>query len=207
MLLLPRPATDALPAALPWWDIPARMLVTLVLVGVISLDRRRAGAAALGHRLDLSRDRHGGRRLHASASGAAMRVRHMLRGLTVSLLAFVAFFLVVGLTLPAVGLVISYLLAVAVAVPVSVVLLACAIAGSRALRAVVPASPASISATAGKIRGKRARFGRAFRRTIAARGPPRDCPRQQAKARGSGRWSSCSAPCSGWRAARRSSSS
>ena len=46
-------------------------------------------------------------------------VRHMLRGLAVSLLAFVAFFLVVGLALPAVGLVNSYLLAVLAALLVS----------------------------------------------------------------------------------------
>ena len=37
LLLLPRPRAPATPAMLPWWDIPARMAVTLGLVAVIML--------------------------------------------------------------------------------------------------------------------------------------------------------------------------
>jgi len=48
----------------------------------------------------------------------------MLRGLALSLLAFVAFFLVVGLTLPTVGLAMSFVLGTVAALPVSALLLA-----------------------------------------------------------------------------------
>lgn len=120
--VLPRPAGAALPAALPWWDIPARMLATLALVGGISLS-----ADALGPQLSgvvstfpaivtvIGTFTH-----HQWGRDAA---RHMLRGIAVSLLAFVAFFLVVGATLPEAGLPMSFVLASAVAVPISGVLL------------------------------------------------------------------------------------
>ena len=117
-ILLPGAAARTMPAPLPWWDIPARMLATIALVGVISITADLLGpqlsgvvatfpvivsvVCAFTHR-QWGRD----------------AVRHMLRGLAVSLLAFVAFFLVVGLALPAVGLVNSYLLAVLAALLVS----------------------------------------------------------------------------------------
>jgi hypothetical protein len=116
--LLPRPATDALPAALPWWDIPARMLATFMLVGGIAL-----WAEALGPQLSGIVSTYPaivtviGSFTHRQWGRDA--VRQMLRGLAISLLAFVAFFLVVGLTLPALGLATSFALAAAVAVPVS----------------------------------------------------------------------------------------
>jgi len=121
-LLLPRPAADALPAPLPWWDIPARMLATLALVAGITLS-----ADALGPQLSgvvstfpaivtvLGTFTH-----HQWGRDA---VRAMLRGITLSLLAFVAFFLTVGLALPALGLAGAYVLAAAVALPVSALLL------------------------------------------------------------------------------------
>ena len=122
-LLLPRPATDALPAALPWWDIPARMLATLVLVGGISL-----GADALGPQLSGIVSTYpaivtviGSFTHHRWGRDA---VRHMLRSLALSLLAFVVFFLTVGATLSAVGVTASFVLGAATALPVSAALLA-----------------------------------------------------------------------------------
>jgi hypothetical protein len=129
-LLLPRPSADTLPARLPWWDIPARMLATFMLVGSILLL-----ADALGPRLSgivatypaivtvIATFTHG--------QWGADAVRRMLRSLTISLLAFVAFFLMVGLTLPTVGLAMAYALAAAAALPVSALLLALGRLGSR----------------------------------------------------------------------------
>ena len=50
-------------------------------------------------------------------------VRHMLRGLTLSLLVFVAFFLAVGTSLPAVGLVASFVVAAALVLVIDAALL------------------------------------------------------------------------------------
>lgn len=117
-LLLPRPAARALPAVLPWWDIPARMLATLLLVGSLAL-----GAETLGPQLSGIVSTYpaiitivGSFTHHQGGRDAA---RQMLRGLALSMLAFVAFFLVVALTLPAVGLAMSFVLAAAVAIPIS----------------------------------------------------------------------------------------
>jgi hypothetical protein len=121
-LLLPRPTTDTLPAALPWWDIPARMLATLMLVGGISLT-----ADALGPQLSGIVSTYPaivtviGAFTHHQWGRDAMR--RMLRGLALSLLAFVAFFLVVGLTLATVGLAMSFVLGTAAALPLSALLL------------------------------------------------------------------------------------
>ena len=123
LLLLPRPRTSASLSALPWWDIPARMAVTLALVSIIMLTADMLGAQLSGIAstfpviftvIGAFTHRQWGR-------DAVLRV---LRGLTVSLLAFVVFFLVVGAALPAVGLAISYALATAAALPVSALLLA-----------------------------------------------------------------------------------
>jgi hypothetical protein len=117
-VLLPGAAARAMPAPLPWWDIPARMLATIALVGVISITADLLGPQLSGVVATFP--------VIVSVVGAFTHrqwgrdaARHMLRGLAVSLLAFVAFFLVVGLALPAVGLVNSYLLAVLAALLVS----------------------------------------------------------------------------------------
>jgi hypothetical protein len=109
--------------ALPWWDIPARMLATVVLVGGISL-----GADALGPQLSGIVSTYpaivtviGSFTHHQWGRDA---VRHMLRGLALSLLAFVAFFLTVGATLAEVGVTAAFVLGTAAALPVSAALLA-----------------------------------------------------------------------------------
>lgn len=121
-VLLPRPIAKTIPAPLPWWDIPARMLATLALVGVISLSADALGPQLSGvvSTFPVIVSVIGAFTHHQWGRDAA---RHMLRGLAVSLLAFVVFFLVVGLALPLVGLVASYGLAIAAVLPVSAVLL------------------------------------------------------------------------------------
>ncbi len=121
-VLLPGATAKTMPAPLPWWDIPARMLATIALVGVISITADLLGPQLSGVVATFP--------VIVSVVGAFTHrqwgrdaVRHMLRGLAVSLLAFVAFFLVVGLALPAVGLVNSYLLAVLAALLVSTLVL------------------------------------------------------------------------------------
>ncbi len=117
-VLLPRPKGDPLLTPLPWWDIPARMVATLALVVAISLS-----ADVLGPQLSGVVSTFPtivtviGAFTHHQWGREA--VRRMLRALTMSLMAFVAFFLVVGLTLPTVGLIVSYGLAAVAALPVS----------------------------------------------------------------------------------------
>lgn len=114
LLLLPRPRMAPALQALPWWDIPMRMLTTGALVTVIMLT-----ADAMGPQLSGIMSTYpvivtvvGTFTHHRWGREAVWR---MLRGITMSLVAFVAFFLVVGLTLPAFGLVASYALAALVA--------------------------------------------------------------------------------------------
>jgi hypothetical protein len=121
-VLLPGATAKTMPAPLPWWDIPARMLATIALVGVISVTADLLGPQLSGVVATFP--------VIVSVVGAFTHrqwgrdaIRHMLRGLAVSLQAFVVFFLVVGLALPAVGLVNSYLLAVLAALLVSSLLL------------------------------------------------------------------------------------
>jgi hypothetical protein len=122
-VLLPRPATSTFPAALPWWDIPMRMLATLVLVTIIVLCADLLGPQLSGV---------------ASTYPAMVTVigsfthrqwgrdplRRVLRGLTLSLFGFVAFFVVVGFSLPEHGLVRSFALAAVIAVAISSTLMA-----------------------------------------------------------------------------------
>jgi hypothetical protein len=121
-VLLPAPVAKTMPAPLPWWDIPARMLATLALVAIISLSADALGPQLSGivSTFPVIVSVIGAFTHHQWGRDAA---RHMLRGLTLSLLAFVTFFLVVGLALPMVGLVPSYALATAAALPVSAILL------------------------------------------------------------------------------------
>jgi hypothetical protein len=122
MLLLPRPRTPAGPMPLPWWDIPARMLVALILVAAIMLT-----ADALGPRLSGIVSTYP---VILTVIGAfthkrwgADAVRRVMRGLAQSLLSFAAFFLVVGLTLPWAGVEGAFLLASVPAAAISVMLL------------------------------------------------------------------------------------
>jgi hypothetical protein len=121
-LLLPRPRTPAEPTALPWWDIPARMLVALGLVTLIMLSADKLGPQLSGivSTYPVILTVIGAFTHHQWGRDA---VRRVLRGLAVSLLSFVAFFLVVGLTLHEVGVEGSFALASVPAVAISGLLL------------------------------------------------------------------------------------
>jgi hypothetical protein len=122
-VLMPKPTTSAFPAVLPWWDIPMRMLATAVLVALIMLSADLMGPTLSGI---------------VSTFPAMLTVigtfthhqwgrdpvRRVLRGLTLSLFGFVAFFVVVGFGLPVLGLALSYALAAAVAISISLALMA-----------------------------------------------------------------------------------
>jgi hypothetical protein len=119
--LLPRPLATTLPQALPWWDIPMRMVATGALVAGLllsadALGPTRSGIVAaypviLSVVCTFTHHRWG-----------REAVWSILRGVTLSLFSFVAFFLVVGLTLPSVGLLVSYALAALVALAMTTVL-------------------------------------------------------------------------------------
>jgi hypothetical protein len=113
--LLPRPHGVVMPRALPWWDIPMRMVATGALVATLLLT-----ADALGPTLS------GIVAAYPVILSVVCTFTHyrwgreavwsMLRAVTLSLFTFAAFFLVVGLALPSAGLIVSYLLAAVVAV-------------------------------------------------------------------------------------------
>jgi len=122
-LLLPAPKSPPKATAVPWWDIPARMLSTFALVAVILV-----AADLLGPRLSgmvstypvmvsvICAFTH-----HQLGSDT---VRRLLRGLALSLLVFVVFFMVVGLGMPTLGLGASFLAASALMLATHAVLLA-----------------------------------------------------------------------------------
>jgi hypothetical protein len=109
-LLLPRPCAPSAMVALPWWDIPARMLSAFTLVTVILFT-----ADLLGPQLSGIVSTYPSMVTVVSAfthhQWGLDAVRRVLRGMTLSLLVFVGFFLVVGLSLPGNGLAPSFVLA------------------------------------------------------------------------------------------------
>jgi hypothetical protein len=118
LALLPRPRIAALPQALPWWDIPARMVATAALVSVLVV-----GADTLGPRLAGVFSTYpviltvvGSFTHHCWGRDAVWR---MFRGVMASMFGFVLFFLVVGLALPRLGLAAAYALASATALAVT----------------------------------------------------------------------------------------
>jgi hypothetical protein len=122
-MLLPRPRAPAATTALPWWDIPARMLSTLVLVAAILL-----AADLLGPRLSGIVSTYPTMTTVICAfthhQWGRDAVRRLLRGLALSLLVFVIFFLAVGASMPTFGLVISFVIAAATVLVIDAVLLA-----------------------------------------------------------------------------------
>jgi|EndMetStandDraft_3_1072993.scaffolds.fasta_scaffold02023_11 hypothetical protein len=121
--LLPRPRTAAMPGPLPWWDIPARMAVTLMLVAAIisSADRLGPQLSGVVSTYPVILIVIGSFTHHQWGVDAVLRLQ---RGLTVSLVNFIAFFLVVGLTLPMVGVLPAFGLAAVTALTTSSLLIA-----------------------------------------------------------------------------------
>jgi hypothetical protein len=120
---LPRPRGAVRPQLPPWWDIPARMAAAAVLVAALV-----AGADALGPRFagilasfPIILSVTGAFIHHHGGRDAVWRV---LRGLAASLFGFVAFFLVVGLSLPSAGAAGAYALAAMTALGITAALVA-----------------------------------------------------------------------------------
>jgi hypothetical protein len=122
-LLLPKPTGAAVPGPLPWWDIPARMSATFVLVAVIMLSADRLGPQLSGivASYPVILTVVGTFTHHQWGRDAVLRV---LRGISLSLLGFVAFFAVVGYGLPLVGLPAAFALALLAGLCVSALLIA-----------------------------------------------------------------------------------
>jgi hypothetical protein len=120
--LLPRPRAPGAPLPLPWWDIPARMLATFLLVAAImsSADRLGPQLSGLVSTYPVILVVVGCFTHHQWGVDALWRVQ---RGLTVSLTNFIVFFLVVGLTLPSLGVALAFLLAAATALTTSAMLI------------------------------------------------------------------------------------
>ncbi len=121
-LLLPRPTSSAIPGRLPQWDIPARMVATFVLVGLIMITADRLGPQRSGliASYPVILTVIGSFTLRQWGRDALLRV---LRGISLSLLAFVGFFAVVGFGAPALGLEAAYAAATTVALSISAVIL------------------------------------------------------------------------------------
>lgn len=122
LLVLPRPRGPIVPLAAPAWDIPARMAATFTLVAIIMSSADRLGSQLSGivstYPVMLTVI---GTFTHQQAGVDA--ARRILRGLALSLGSFVAFFIVVGLALPRIGLVGAYGLASLVALACSTALI------------------------------------------------------------------------------------
>jgi hypothetical protein len=120
--LLPVPRTPFIADALPWWDIPMRMVTTGALVTAIMLS-----VDVLGPQLSgivstfpvivtvIATFTH-----HRWGREAVWR---LLRGMMRSLVGFVGYFLIVGLAMPAIGLVGAYAIASAALIVMTAALL------------------------------------------------------------------------------------
>jgi hypothetical protein len=117
-VLIPAPRQGRSPHALPWWDIPVRMLASALMVTAIALVSDSLGATASGIAASfpvlltvIGTFTH-----HQWGSDALLA---LLRGITLSLLSFVMFFWVVGTFAVPLGLVVSYVAATLAAICVS----------------------------------------------------------------------------------------
>jgi hypothetical protein len=117
-LVMPTPVAPPGPRLLPWWDIPMRMLATAALVALITLWADKFGPQFSGIVATFP--------VILTVVGAFTHYRwgwvavaQLARGVTLSLLSFVAFFLVVGSMVAARGLVMAYAIAAAAALAMS----------------------------------------------------------------------------------------
>jgi hypothetical protein len=122
-LVMPRAVGPSGPRQLPWWDIPMRMLATAALVAVITLSADVLGPEISGivATFPVILTVVGAFTHHRWGRAA---VTQLARGITLSLLSFVAFFLVVGSTVTELGLVVSYAIAGAAALVISAAMIA-----------------------------------------------------------------------------------
>ena len=117
-VLIPAPKQPRPLQALPWWDIPVRMLASAVMVTAIALVSDRLGATASGiaASFPVLLTVIGTFTFHQWGSDALLA---LLRGITRSLLSFVMFFWVVATFVEPLGLVTSYAAAAITALCVS----------------------------------------------------------------------------------------
>jgi hypothetical protein len=116
--LIPAPQKGRPTQALPWWDIPVRMLASAVMVTVLALlsDRLGATASGIAASFPVLLTVIGTFTHHQWGSDALLA---LLRGITRSLLSFVMFFWVVGTFAEQLGLVVAYAAATVAALVVS----------------------------------------------------------------------------------------
>lgn len=129
LLVMPRAAPAAPPARLPWWDIPARMLVATAFVVALTEAAPLLGARLAGllspfplYATVLSVFAH-----RVEGGDAAIAV---LRGLLLGLFAFAAFFLAIGALLVPAGIALAFAVALATALAVQ----AASLLAGRALK-------------------------------------------------------------------------
>ncbi|MDR0356587.1 MAG: hypothetical protein LBJ64_12760 [Deltaproteobacteria bacterium] len=120
--LIPRRRLEASPVAMPWWDLPARMLTVTVIVLAVTAAASSVGAQIAGllatfpvfgstmaifaHRL----------------KGPEMAAQ-ILRGMALGLYGFAGFFFILSLTLTRIGTVPAFLAAIASALIIQAVML------------------------------------------------------------------------------------
>lgn len=116
--LLPKPNALPPPIPMPWWDIPARMLSTFILVAGIMTTAEQLGPQLSGIASTfpvittvIGIFTHSQRGLDALLA--------MFRGLTLSLLGFCIFFLIVGYGIPLYGTIPAFALAIATSITIS----------------------------------------------------------------------------------------
>ena len=121
-ILLPKPRTEAGLGRLPSWDIPARMMATFALVSLIIVSADLIGPQRSGliASYPVILTVIGTFTLRQWGRDALLRLLH---GISLSLLAFVGFFTVVGSASPVFGISGSFVLATLVALAISAVLL------------------------------------------------------------------------------------
>ena len=121
--LLPEPTSAPVPARVPGWDIPARMAATFALVAIIMISADLLGPQRSGiiASFPVILTVIGCFTLRQSGRDNLLRV---LRGISLSLLAFVGFFAVVGFATPVWGQVTAYAAATVAALLISGTLVA-----------------------------------------------------------------------------------
>lgn len=121
-LLIPRVTDPGGLRFLPWWDIPMRMLATAILIAVITVSADYLGPELSGvvatYPVIVTVI---GTFTHSQWGWPALA--QLIRGISLSLLSFVVFFLVVGLLVEPFGLIWSFVLATVSALAISSLLM------------------------------------------------------------------------------------
>jgi hypothetical protein len=119
----PRVKATAGPLHLPWWDIPMRMLATAALIAIITVSADVLGPEVSGIVATYP--------VILTVIGAFTHSRwgfpavvQLFRGVSLSLLSFITFFLVLGSQVERIGLVYSFAAATAAALSFSAALIA-----------------------------------------------------------------------------------